>query len=83
MFQQLSNWRTGLATIAICIVTGTIFYSQYLARKIAKDERKKVEQWVEASKALLNPDNTDVDLPFKIISDNNDIPIIVTNEKDS
>jgi signal transduction histidine kinase len=83
MFQQLSNWRTGLATIAICIVTGTIFYSQYLARKIARDERKKVEQWVEASKALLNPNNTDVDLPFKIISDNNDIPIIVTNEKDS
>jgi signal transduction histidine kinase len=83
MFQQLLNWRTALAAVAICIVTGTIFYSQYLARKIARDERVKVEQWVEASKSLLNTNNTDVRLPFKIISDNHDIPIIETDGKDS
>lgn len=83
MLQQLSNWRTGLAAIAIGIVIGTIFYSQYLARKIARDERVKVEQWVEASKSLLNPNITDIRLPFKIISDNHDIPIIETNERDS
>ena len=83
MFQQIVNWRTGLALIAICIVTGTIFYSQYLARKIAHDERKKVEQWVEAAKSLLDPSITDVRLPVKIIVDNKDIPIIETNEKDS
>lgn len=83
MLQQILTWRTGLAAIAIGIVTGTIFYSQYLARKIAKEERQKVEQWVEASKSLLNPGVSDIKLPFKIISDNNDIPIIETNEKDS
>ncbi len=83
MFQQLLNWRTGLALIAICIVTGTIFYSQYLARKIAGDERLKVEQWVEASKSLLDPNITDTRLPFKIIRDNQDIPIIETDGNDS
>lgn len=83
MFQQFLNLRTGLALIAICIVTGTIFYSQYLSRKIAAEERTKVEQWVEASKSLLNPASTDVRLAFKIISDNHDIPIIETNEHDS
>jgi len=83
MLQQVLNWRTGLAAIAICIVTGTIFYSQYLARKIAQDERVKVEQWVEAGKSLLNPNISDTRLPFKIISDNHDIPIIETNEHDS
>lgn len=83
MFQQLLNWRTGLAAIAICIVTGTIFYSQYLARKIAREERVKVEQWVEAGKSLLNPSISDTRLPFKIISDNHDIPIIETDERDS
>jgi signal transduction histidine kinase len=82
MFQIL-NWRTGLAAIAILIVTGTIFYSQYLARKIVKEERQKVEQWVEASKSLLNPSNGETALSFKIITDNDDIPIIATNEKDS
>ena len=83
MFQQLFNWRTGLAIIAISIVTGTIFYSRYLARKIARDEKEKVEQWVEASNSLFDPSITDTRLPYKIISDNDDIPIIWTNEKDS
>jgi signal transduction histidine kinase len=83
MFRQLLNWRTILALIAILIVSGTIFYSQYLARKIEKDERKKVEQWAEASRSLLDPNITDTRLPFKIIQDNTDIPIIQTNGKDS
>ena len=83
MFQQLLNWRTAVAFIAILIVSGTIFYSQYLAKKIAKDERQKVEQWVEASKSLLDPNITDTKLASKIILDNHDIPIIATNEKDS
>ncbi len=83
MFKQILNWRTGFAIVAILIVSGTIFYSQYLARKIAREERQKVELWVEASKSLLNPSNTDINLPFKIMSENKDIPIIVTNEKDS
>ena len=83
MFQQLLNWRTGLAVVAILIVSGTVFYSQYLARKIAKDERQKVEQWVDASKSLLDPNIADTKLASKIILDNHDIPIIATNEKDS
>jgi signal transduction histidine kinase len=83
MLQQLLTWRTVLAAIAIAIVTGTIFYSRYLARKIAQEERVKVEQWVEASKSLLNPNITDTQLPFKIIRDNHDIPIIETDERDS
>ena len=38
---------------------------------------------MEASKSLLNPNVTDVSLSFKIIHENDDIPIIETNEKDS
>lgn len=84
MLQQLLNWKTGLAAIAILIVTGTIFYSQYLARKIAKEERQKVEQWVEAGKFLINsPMEADTRLASMILTQNNSIPIIETDEKDS
>jgi signal transduction histidine kinase len=83
MFRQFITWRTLLALVAICIVSGTIWYSSYLAKKIEKEEKQKVEEWVEASNALLNPSNTDTRLPFKILQDNDDIPIISTNEKDS
>lgn len=83
MFRQLLNWRTLIALIAILIASGTIFYSQYLARKIEKDERIKVEQWVEASKSILDVNNTETKLAFKIIKDNIDIPIIQTDEKEN
>jgi len=83
MFRQLLTWRTLFAIVAILIVSGTIWYSSYLARKIEKEEKQKVEEWVEASNNLLNLNNTDTRLAFKITQDNTDIPIIATDEKDS
>jgi signal transduction histidine kinase len=83
MFRQLLTGRALLALVAILIVSGTILYSSYLAKKIEKEEKQKVEQWVEATIALFNPQITDTRLPSKIITDNNDIPIIWTNERDS
>ncbi|TCZ68339.1 sensor histidine kinase [Flaviaesturariibacter aridisoli] len=83
MFRSLLNLRALLALIAILIVSGTIWYSSYLAAKIEREERQKVEEWVEAGKSLLNPASTDPTLAFKIQQDNDDIPIIWTNERDS
>lgn len=84
MFRQLLNWRTLLALIAILIVSGTVWYSSYLAQKIAHEERQKVEEWVEASTSLLNPASSgDTRLHLKVIQDNAEIPIIATDEKDN
>jgi signal transduction histidine kinase len=83
MIQHWLNWRTLLTVIAILIVSGTVFYSDYLSKKIAKEEKQKVEEWVEASYSLLNTNTTDTRLHLKIIQDNDDIPIIETNESDS
>lgn len=82
MFQRFINWRTALTAAAIAIVTGTIFYSQYLADKIATDERQKVETWVEAGKFLISsPPDVDTKLVSAIITNNNDIPIIRTSQE--
>ena len=82
MIQPLFNWKTGLALIAIAIVSGTIFYSQFLAKKIAREERLKVEEWVEAGKLLVNdPTGMSDKLVSIIITQNKSIPIIVTDEK--
>jgi len=74
------NWRWLLALLGIAIVCGTIFYSQYLAQKIRNEEQQKIEQWLAASKAILNPDLT---LPNLIRNEQHSIPIIETNENDS
>ena len=83
MFRQLINWRTLLALIAILIVSGTVWYSSYLADKIEKDERKKVELWVDAVTSLSNPENNETALASTISLQQKDIPIIETTEKDS
>lgn len=83
MFRQLLNWRSFLAVIAILIVSGTIWYSTYLAEKIKKEERRKVDEWIAASTYLLNPANSHPELSFTILQNNKDIPIIETNERDS
>ncbi len=50
MFGQFLNLRTWLALVAVAIVSGTIFYSNYLAKKIAVEERKKVNVWIQSLK---------------------------------
>ncbi|MEP7166278.1 MAG: HAMP domain-containing sensor histidine kinase [Ferruginibacter sp.] len=83
MFSNLFNWRSGLAIVAIAIVTGTIFYSQYIAKKIAADERKKVNVWVQSLKTrATTSDESALALTNTITSENTDIPIIETDEKD-
>src|SRR5258708_39793158 len=83
MIRALLNWRSLLALIAIIIVSATIFYSRYLARKIAIDERQKVTLWVPASKAILSNPGMDLTLPNLIRNGQQSIPIIETNEQDS
>jgi signal transduction histidine kinase len=91
MFQQIFNWKTGIALIAVGIATGTIFYSKYLAKKIADDERRRVNVWVESLKtraeliqaANFTPgEQSALNLTNKIAFENKEIPIIETDEKD-
>jgi K+-sensing histidine kinase KdpD len=84
MLERFFNVRTGLGIIAIAFVLASIFFSNYLAKKIAADEKRKIEQYVEAVNDLYNINNTDTKLASKIIKENSvDIPLIQTNEKDS
>ena len=84
MINQLFNWRTALALIAVAIVTGTIFYSNFLAQKIAAEERKKVNVWVQALKTrAATTEPSALDLTNTITSENTDIPIVETDENDN
>jgi signal transduction histidine kinase len=84
MFRQIINWRTGLALIAISIVSGTIVYSQYLARKIAREEMARVLAFGESLKIKAITDDQNVlEYTSRITNDNKDIPIIETDENDN
>lgn len=84
MIRLWLNWRTLLAFVAIMIIIATVFYSNYLSKKISQEEKQKVEAWVEAQKTILQAtDQTSLNLASKISTENDDIPIIETSEKDS
>jgi len=83
MISHIFNWKSLLFLIATIIVSGTIVYSQYVAKQIAVEERKNVEAWVEAERTILNAsDATSINLASKISSENKEIPIIEVNELD-
>ena len=84
MLLQLFNWRILLALVAIAIVSATIFFSDFLSKKIAREEKQKIEQWVEAVKEVGNAGSTQTTLSGKILTENSrDIPMLAVNEADS
>jgi signal transduction histidine kinase len=78
------NWRTLMAAIAILIVAGSIVYSEFLARKIAAEEKQKVAQWADAQQFIINaPASVNIAFATEIITEQKSIPVIETNENDS
>jgi len=84
MIQQIFNWRVLLALIAIGIVTSTIFYSQYVSRKIAKEERNRVTAFGKSLEIKAKYDSADIlDFTNQIAVENEDIPIIETDDNNN
>ena len=82
--KQWLNIRTVLFLIAAAIISGTVLYSSYLTKKIAANEDERMKIWLEAQRTLIiSSENTSLTLAATISSENKDIPIIETNEKDS
>ena len=81
---RFMNWRTVLTVVALLIVVATIFYSRYLAGKLAEDERQKVEMWAEAHRFIAES-GPDANITFAtlVVTSQHAIPVIETNEKDS
>jgi signal transduction histidine kinase len=83
MLSRFLNLKNILAAIAILIVSGTIFYSQYIAKKIATDETKKIEQWAESVKENSDPTVAVTNLASRIFIENSlEIPIILVTENE-
>ena len=77
------KWSGLLVFIAILFVCGTIFYSTYVASKIANTEKKYVREWIQAQQTILSSkDSSNLNLATQISADNEDIPIIETSEKE-
>ncbi len=69
--------------VAALIVVASVFFTNSLSRKLATEEKKKIEIWADATRQLILADeNTNVDFLLNIIEDNTTIPVIMTDDHD-
>ncbi|MDI6032152.1 HAMP domain-containing sensor histidine kinase [Flavobacterium sp. LB2P84] len=83
-FSERRNTTRWVIIFASFLIISLILWNTYTFFQIFKnEERLKMNLWAKAQKTLNNADeNTDVELPLQIFSNNTSIPIIVT-ENDS
>ena len=80
------RWKILLLLLAVMIGIGSFFYTDWLVKKMAFEERKNVELWAEATQKFAKMDiESDQDITFllTIISRNTSIPIITADIQDS
>jgi len=84
-FSNKSNTTRWVLITSSFLIIVLILWNTYTFFQIFKnDERLKMELWAQAQKTLHTAsDNTDVDLPFQIITNNTSIPLILTDKNDS
>jgi two-component system, sporulation sensor kinase D len=80
-YQQKKRWKYSLLTFAMVIASGSLLYTSYLVRNIARSERTRAEVWALSMKHLLIADDDDF-LGYVIsVRDSLSVPAIVTNNK--
>jgi len=79
------RWKILLLLLAVVIGVGAFYYTNWLVKNMAKEERKSVELWAEATQKLVSsPINSNQDITFlnDILIRNTTIPIITTDTLD-
>ncbi|MDB5123714.1 MAG: sensor histidine kinase [Mucilaginibacter sp.] len=80
-YQQKKRWKYSLLTFAVVIASGSLLYTNYLVRNIAKSERTRAQVWAMSQKQVLASDDNDfLNYVFMVI-DSSVVPAIVTNDK--
>jgi two-component system, sporulation sensor kinase D len=80
-FSEKRNFTRWFIILASFFIVVLILWNTYNFFQIFKvEERTKMELWATAQKTLANADeNTEIELPFQIISSNSSSPMIVTD----
>ena len=77
MLRRISSIQALLFFAAVAIITGTVFYTSVLSKKLEKEERQRVEEWIMANQVLQNSQEPlSISLSNVMMVNNEDIPMI-------
>src|SRR5215831_10184844 len=81
IYEQKNRWKMILLITLLLIIITSVLYTNYLAHKLAREERKKMELLADVYQRLNTPTgNQDASFMFHIIESNETVPLILTDE---
>ena len=80
-YQQKKRWKYILITFALIIASGSLFYTNYLVKNIARSERTRAQVWALSMRQTTASDDNDFLQYVFAVRDSSLVPAIVVNEK--
>lgn len=84
IYTRKKKWKFVLIGFAIIIGISSLFVTNILVKELKNEERKKIQLWAAATKQLVSLSGEgDYSLAIKVISENNNIPVILIDDCDT
>ena len=84
LYTRIARWKISLGLAGLAIVLISMFYTNYLAQRLAEGERDKVELFSKAMSQLSDVQDleADVSFPLEVVEKLKYIPVILVDERD-
>ncbi len=85
IYTQKQRWKLFLLAAALLIGMVSLWYTNNLVKKLAEEERKKVELWAQALRQMgdISVESGDVSFTLNVLQDNNTVPAILVDDKEN
>ena len=81
-YQQKKRWKYSLLAFAVVIASGSLFYTSYLVKNIARSERTRAQVWAMSMRQMMSSDDSDFLNYVLAVRDSSVVPALVVNSKD-
>jgi signal transduction histidine kinase len=85
IYYRKQRWKLYLFLFAALIGVGSLLYTNRLVKVLAREEKKKVELWAEATRQLadVNLTGQDFGFPLHVVQYNTTIPVILVDQDEN
>ena len=82
IYKKKIRWKFFLLIAAVVIGIGSLLYTNFLVKKLEREERKKVELWAKATTLMANTEVEGRSLEFvlDVVSSNKTVPVILIDK---
>jgi two-component system, sporulation sensor kinase D len=80
-YQQKRTWKYSLLAFAVVIASGSLLYTSYLVKNIAKSERTRAQVWAMSMRQMFASDDNDFLNYVLAVRDSSVVPSLVVNSK--